>query len=252
MNDAARVLTLAIESSNPTADPERPGSVAIGALTQTTDPSAPPSVLLRGSRALALTGRHDDALAPAIEALLRETSVAPNLIGLVAVSAGPGGYTALRIAVTTAMLFAEAVGARCARVPTTLVAAYGSARVGSFAVALASKRETSWVAVFERARPGAAPRFISHEPGSLADAHGLVALHERHPFDALLCDAPHLPPAMREWADERAIALEPLGLDAESCLRAAANIAPIDPGAITPIYPREPEAVSKWNATRSL
>ena len=52
------------------------------------------------------------SLAPTMASLLERANWAPDAIGLVAVTNGPGSFTGLRIAVTAAKTFAYAVGAR--------------------------------------------------------------------------------------------------------------------------------------------
>jgi tRNA threonylcarbamoyladenosine biosynthesis protein TsaB len=55
--------------------------------------------------------RSAQSLAPAIACLLSELAWQPKEIGLVAVAAGPGSFTGLRVGVTTAKVFAYAIGA---------------------------------------------------------------------------------------------------------------------------------------------
>ena len=62
--------------------------------------------------------RTAQALAPAIQKLLRDTGWPPRSVELVAVAVGPGSFTGLRIGVTTAKTFAYAVGAEVLGVNT--------------------------------------------------------------------------------------------------------------------------------------
>ena len=55
--------------------------------------------------------RSAQSLAPAMLALLKQVGWLPGDVQLVAVSVGPGSFTGLRIGVTTAKMFAYAVGA---------------------------------------------------------------------------------------------------------------------------------------------
>jgi tRNA threonylcarbamoyladenosine biosynthesis protein TsaB len=62
--------------------------------------------------------RSAQSLAPAVQALLKQVGWTPDDVQLVAVSVGPGSFTGLRVGVTTAKLFAYAVGAEILGVNT--------------------------------------------------------------------------------------------------------------------------------------
>ncbi len=68
--------------------------------------------------------RTAQALAPAIQRLLRESDWSPDSVELVAVAVGPGSFTGLRIGVTTAKAFAYAVGAEVIGVNTLMALAH--------------------------------------------------------------------------------------------------------------------------------
>ena len=67
--------------------------------------------------------RSAQTLAPGIESLLAMAAWTPRDVELVAVAAGPGSFTGLRIGVTTAKMFAYAVGAQILGVNTLEVIA---------------------------------------------------------------------------------------------------------------------------------
>ena len=113
-------LTLAIEASNPSCT----AGVAIGSRT---------GGLLGVEAVAAGDGRHDDLMS-AIDRLAKRAGVGPRDIGRVAVSIGPGGYTALRIAVAAAKMMCEALRASCVAIPTARVVARRVKAEGSFAV----------------------------------------------------------------------------------------------------------------------
>ena len=227
------MLTLAIETSNPSASESGDaGSVAIA--------RDDGSVMLRRVRP---ASRHDDALMATIDALVREAGAAPADIVRVAVSAGPGGFTALRIAITTAKMLAEAVGAQTVAVPTALVAAAGApSDLGRVLPMLASKRGSAWGQIHER---NAAGVMSPVEAGRLYDAAALAEAHRERPLAAVLADA-HLPGPMRDWAHREGVPVLGLRLDATVCLLVSREIPATPPEALEPIYPREPEAVTKW------
>lgn len=236
MADAA--LTLAIETSNPSAG--GPGEVAVGEVAQ--GPGGGPSVRLLAVERLAPSGRHDDALSPAIAAVCTAAGVRAASLRRIAVSAGPGGFTALRIAIATAKMIAEVTGAETVAAPTAEVAARGFGGVGRFAVALSSKRGTAWGVVFERSAPGAGA--VAGRAG-LMDAGLFAAEHARKPLGAIVADE-HLEPSILAWAREVGTPVIPPVLRAEAVLAASAGAASVDRLLLAPIYPREPEAVTKW------
>jgi len=220
-------LTLVIETSNPgSGSPGEVGLARDGALVAT--------------RALDPKGRHDDALVPAIDALVAGAGAKPNDIGRVAVSAGPGGFSSVRIAVATAKMIALATGAACVPVPSCRSAAAG--RGGKVAVALAGKRESAWVRIYEDMRASG--------DGVVVDAPGLAGLHAQRGFTTLVADD-HLPAPMREWATGAGVTVSPPVFSAQGCLDASAGLAPVSAAGLAVVYPREPEAVRKWRAAKA-
>lgn len=223
-------LTLAIETSNPSAAGGGSGpGVAVGYLGVA-------GVELLGVEMLRTAARHDDDLMPAVERLWSRLGCARGELRRVAVSLGPGGYTGLRVAVVAAKVIAEALGAECVGVPSAWVVAR---RVSDdlprpFAVALASKRETTVITRFaERDRPEGGTREV--------DAAGL----ESEPIRALVADR-HLGRSLREACAARGLRIDEPVFDPAACLEASAGVAGCDPLRLTPVYGREPEAVRKW------
>jgi tRNA A37 threonylcarbamoyladenosine modification protein TsaB len=224
-------LILAIETSNPSAwtpgSGVRPG-VALGELGP--DGRAVPL----GIEPIDLTKPHDDDLVPAIDRLFNRLGRRPREIGLVAVSVGPGGYTALRIAVTVGRFIAWSVGARAAGVPSAHVVAARVTEPGPFAVALASKGADAFVTRF--ASP-AEPL----DKGMLMCAQDLESLG----VGTLIADR-FLPESMRARAVELGMRISPPIFDPLAVIERAGPGG--DPADLHPIYPREPEAVVKWRA----
>jgi tRNA threonylcarbamoyladenosine biosynthesis protein TsaB len=95
--------------------------------------------------------RTAQALAPAIQDLLRHSQWPPDSVELVAVAVGPGSFTGLRIGVTTAKAFAYAVGAEVIGVNTLVALAHqatGSNR--TLWTVLDAQRQELFVAKFAR------------------------------------------------------------------------------------------------------
>jgi tRNA threonylcarbamoyladenosine biosynthesis protein TsaB len=227
-------LTLAIETSNPSAGG---GGVALVAGEGGGALGVLDVLGVLGVESVSREPQQDDLMA-AIARLCARCQKSPRDLTRVAVSIGPGGYTAVRVAVTVAKMICEATGAACVGVPTPLVVARRVDFPGPFAVALASKGETALVTRFENGAPG---------PGALIDASGLTSLH----IKLLIADA-FLPPTMRARAAELGIPVQPPVFDPVACAQASEAIPPTDPAALLPLYPREPEAVTKWRALKGL
>jgi tRNA threonylcarbamoyl adenosine modification protein YeaZ len=225
-------LILAIETSNPstavagTAGGGQ-GVAVVRALGGTTD--------VLGVERLVEPGRHDDDLMPAIQRVMKRVGVAPRAITDVAVSVGPGGFTAVRIAVTTAKLIAEATGARCVAVPSAAVVARRVRNEGKpFAVALASKGETAFVTVFDGAARATGE-------GRLIGGADLAGLGVR-----LMAADQFLPAPIVSEARGLGIEILTPEFDPVACAEAALELEAVDPIDLAPLYPREPEAVRKW------
>jgi len=186
--------------------------------------------------------RFDDDLLPAIERLYGRVGLQPRQTEAVGVSIGPGGFTGLRIAVSTAKMLAEGVGARIIAVPSALVAAGSHEGPGPVLVALASKGATAWVTRLAR---DANRAWAIDGDGALGDAGGLKL--ER--IEAVLADR-FLPQPMRDRCREARVPIVDPIFSPLACLAAAARrldaSETTDPLLLAPLYPRPPAAVSIW------
>lgn len=229
-------LTLAIETSNPGAPP------AGGAVALIRGRSRAVAGDVLGVEPVGSASRHEDALTPTIDRLCARVGTRPGQLGCVVVSIGPGGYTSLRIAVTTAKAIAEAVGATLFGVPTALGVVRGvSAQVRAahpVAVCLAWKRADVWVQTFApgRTEPDGAGRVLALDGFGTLGEHHLVL--ERRLRDALV--ARGLLAEAHAWS-------EPV-FDPVAVYEASLGLEAVDPARLAPLYPREPEAVTKWRA----
>lgn len=233
-------ITLCIETSNPSSAGDGP-AVGLGAGTDAA------SARWIGGERLEPSGRHDDALMPAIERLCRAHGVAPGRLARVAVSIGPGGFTGVRIAVAAAKMIAVATGAACIGVPTAgaLIRALDpAAHAGRrAAVCLAWKRNDVWRQVFEPTPDGAAWRTTGEG--------GIVTLDAAARDVSLVIADEEFDRMLRERGEDRSgVEILRPRFDAELVFRASLGLAPVDPAALLPIYPREPEAVTKWRELR--
>lgn len=231
-------LVLAIEVSNPSAGGG--GGVAIGRMGDG-------RVEVLGVRGLMEAGgaqgqaAHDDVLIPLIDALFTSLGLDPRDLGLVGVSVGPGGYTGLRVACITGKMIAEGAGCGCAAVRSAAVVA-AAREGGPVAVALASKRDSAWVEVYER------PGDLSASWSGLVSAAGLGAVRAGPASANVLIADRFLPVSLRSEAERMGLLIEVPRFDPEVCLRLAAASARVEPGGLNPVYPREPDAVTLWRA----
>lgn len=188
--------------------------------------------------------RHDDDLLPAIDRLFVRCQLKPADLrgGAVGVSVGPGGFTGLRIAVATAKMFAEALGAKVIAVPSAMVVAESVKNETEVLIALASKADSFWATRLTRIE----------QTWSIAGSPGLATAQSLNLDGAeLLLGDEHLPQAVRSLCAARGVSVAEPVFDPRACLVAAERMLErgetIDPLTLAPLYPREPEAVTLWN-----
>ena len=106
---------------------------------------------LLGQRQFSKAMRHAVELMPAIRDLTRQQGWKPGDIQHVYVSAGPGSFTGIRIAVTIARALQQALGCKLISVPTVdVMAANAPAHVMHLAVLLDAKRGQVYAARYQR------------------------------------------------------------------------------------------------------
>ncbi len=242
-------LTLAIEISNPTAPeavPPRPGPSrpAAGVALGRVERGIPAQVV--GVEWLGLGAGHDNDLMPAIGRLFDRAGASRRDVGRIAVSAGPGGFTSLRIGAAAAKMIAMATGARCVAVPTAsaLIRRVDPAlrRQRKTAVCLAWKRRDAWRAVFPQGEgldPVAPPCLVS-----------LDRLIEPVPM-LLVADAALVHILRDEGLLAGDVAMVEPTFDPVAVLEASASHPDVAPALLAPIYPREPEAVANRRLRRT-
>jgi tRNA threonylcarbamoyl adenosine modification protein YeaZ len=216
-------LILSIETSNPSTGSDAHPSSGV-AIVQTT---GTPAMDVIGVESLRQTGRHDDDLMPAIDRLFARAAVQPRQIDVVAVSLGPGGYTGLRVAATTANVIAEICDARVIGVPTASALIRRATVAQPCAVCLAVKGRSVWVHRFPEDEAELAP------VESLCDSGlaGLVAdqflpddIRERLIGNGVLIETPRY---------------DPVAVAQASCAFESSSV-------VEAFYAREPEAVTRW------
>jgi tRNA threonylcarbamoyladenosine biosynthesis protein TsaB len=188
-------------------------------------------------------GGLDDLLMPELDRLATLTQCTPKALALVGVSIGPGGFTGLRIAVATAQMLAETTGCALVAVPTALASVRATGRsAGSVAVALASKNDTTWLSIIDAGSQQVMQAGLADSTTAEAWLQGV---------DLLLGDD-HLPGPITDLAKRLGIPIEVPIFDATACLgvaeaMCAAGIC-VDATTLRPLYPRVPEAVTRFDA----
>lgn len=121
---------------------------------------------------------HAERLVPLIQSLLREAALAHTDLDAVAVSAGPGSFTGLRIGVSTAKGLCEATGALFIPVPTLEAFAFAHARERSpgevLVPAFTSRRNEVYAAAYQVQDDGTLEELLPAR-GERADAFASAA-----------------------------------------------------------------------------
>ena len=184
----------------------------------------------------------DDQLMPAVDRLFRKAGLRPDDLRLIAVSIGPGGFTGLRVAVTTTRMLSMSLGCDVVAIPSAIVAAGSRGMASSVVVLAASKRGSAWMT---QVSPDL---HIEGVPG-LVTADGLAA---RLPNGAVVLADMHLDPSLRAAVAAAGLATETPVLRPRALIdcgvRAAERGETVDPRFLEPLYAREPEAVRLFQA----
>ncbi len=200
-------------------------------------------------------GRETDLLVPSIDALVEEGGIAPSRLELVSVSIGPGSFTGLRIAVSTAKALARGTGCALVPVPSAWVVAerwfHDSGDRGSVLVASAAKGTACWLTRLDRSDDG----LVQARPA------GLFTVQPPTEEVMTLCDGAwiladdHAPEGFLEACSGHSRGHDQPGPSARACLAAGqqvlARTGPVPAARLEPLYPREPEAVTLWRKRHS-
>lgn len=227
-----RPFNLALETSS------RSGSVTLGRGDE-----------ILTSRSLPEQVRHRVDLLPTIDGVCRERAVKPGDIGEVYVSVGPGSFTGLRIAIATAKMLARAVSVRLVAVPTVEAVAKNipldRVEAQSLAVCLNMKKQSVYTGLFGRgsegwvltepARVTTIDEMISQHTGTLAILGDPLPGFESRAGLTVLDKTLAQPTSEQAWCVGRAMAKRGEFVDEPNLL---------------PIYAREPEAVTLWEALK--
>ena len=196
--------------------------------------------------------QHASEILPRIDALCRDQNWSPADFHELYVSAGPGSFTGLRIAVTLAKTLALATGVRLVAVPSVdVLAANAPAESQNLIIVLDAKRDQIFTARFART----AGRWRTVEPARLDTLANMLArsprpvhlLGEGVPYHDRFIpkDDPQVIVTAAETWHARAEAVVEIG---HAMARRGEFV---DPDRFTPIYIRKPEAEEKWEAMQA-
>jgi len=195
--------------------------------------------------------RHNIELMPMIDALCQRHGVEKAAIEEVYVSLGPGSFTGLRIALATVKMLAMTLGVRVVGVPSVEVVAQNApSSADHVAVCLNLKRGTMHSQVFERR--GEALAAISD-----ARLRTIDELLEAAPRPVMLIGEmlPELPASAAHDAAVTVLGPAQAAPRSEVVWQLGRQRAEAgqfdDPLALSPLYVREPEAVTLWRAKQS-
>jgi len=251
MSHKRRVI-LGIETSNPSAwimGTQRPG-VALLIHEPDGAPGASPLIIRADIDPQAF---QQDQLMSAVETAAREANVRPRDIMSVGVSLGPGGFTAVRVGVMVAKMICEVTGASCVGVPTAdaVVARFQRDPASEdklfVASVLASKGAGAFITTHRRNDSaqdfgGAVARFMFIVDVLKAVSHGEWP-RQTHLIGDRFTPGPIIDAVLAAGGTVSVPAF-----DAATIATLTSKYLPVDPAALVPLYPREPEAVTKWRA----
>lgn len=189
--------------------------------------------------------READQLLPQAELLLREAQRTPQDFDGVVVSQGPGGFTGLRIALATAKGISESTGCAVIAVPSAevVVASTLGERVdGTKALVIAAvKASDGWVTGLQLNNG-----VWSSEFEGLRDLDPVDAEVLEFAANAVVIGDEFVPPSFAAAVGGTTTPVLSATELLEIGSRKFALGETIDPLLLTPLYPREPEAVRKW------
>ncbi len=189
----------------------------------------------------AIQGDRDrDSVMPALDKAINLVGGNPKQIDAVLVSVGPGGFTGLRVAVATAKMISLATGANIVPVETAIgvVGADEHAPQKSLVIS-AIKKSTCWLTAVDKDCWTCKSGLIEFEElGQLIHEQCVIYSDSLLPDEAVsICNDNG---AEIRRGSSRASSIMSVGLVF------LAEGKTVDPNALLPLYPREPEAVRNW------
>lgn len=219
-------ITIALELS------QRVGSVALS--------KADGTVV---SETIEVGKRDKDDVLPTISQLAQKLSIEPRAIELVVVSVGPGGFTGLRTAVSIAKMISLTTGAEIVSVETALPTTHSqTTNNGTYYVIAGVKKDSFWLS-----------KVTKHNDDWKCEAHlstlGEFSTTLEATVDGVFIDS-YSPEEITPICTKCGVSIYQAQPNANALLELGLLFykqkITTDPLALTPLYPREPEAVRLW------
>ncbi|MBC8522885.1 tRNA (adenosine(37)-N6)-threonylcarbamoyltransferase complex dimerization subunit type 1 TsaB [PVC group bacterium] len=189
--------------------------------------------------------RSKDTVMPAVDNVISLVGGTPNNINTVVVSIGPGGFTGLRIAVATAKMISFATGASIVPVETALGVVQSSNDTPNTSLVVSCvKKDNFWLSVV-----GKDPRW-SCSSRLICDDE----FEEHLDSKSVLFGDQFLPEQIRLTCEKLGVEVRPAVSNATSIMEVGIELLKagktVDPIALLPLYPREAEAVRRWQENK--
>jgi tRNA threonylcarbamoyladenosine biosynthesis protein TsaB len=245
---AARLICISMEADE-TRLTAVPRIVAIETSSRIGSVAVASGGRLLAQRQFSKAMRHAVELMPAIRDLVQDQGWKPDQIDQIYVSAGPGSFTGVRIAITIARAMEQAIGCKLVSVPTVdVLAANAPAEVLNLAVILDAKRGQVYAAVYQR---DAGSGVLQRQLGPLlTDPAALLARIPRplHILgEGIAYHRPAIASAGGEIMEVNELLWQPQAAMVHKQGLALAKAGTFtDRGALLPIYLRKAEAEEVW------
>ena len=192
--------------------------------------------------------REEDEVMPAIKKLALDLDIAPKSVDLIVVSIGPGGFTGLRSAVAITKMISLVSEAATVPIETAIsVAHHANKGGGPFFIVSGVKQESFWLSKVQ---------FKNERWACESDVSTTVEMEKNLSGMAGVFGDSYLPESVQALCSSNNISIYNSITTASSLLSlgtrlyAEDNNVAVNPLELTPLYPREPEAVRVWKTKR--
>ncbi|GAX46910.1 tRNA (adenosine(37)-N6)-threonylcarbamoyltransferase complex dimerization subunit type 1 TsaB [Pseudolactococcus reticulitermitis] len=200
---------------------------------------------LLGKIDLNIKKNHSITLMPAIDFLMTNAAIRPEELDRIAVAQGPGSYTGLRIAVTTAKTLASTLGIDLVGVSSLAAIAANVTVTGKVVPLIDARRQNVYAGIYENGTSVSQEQHMALEQllETLKNEQDLYFTGELANFRELIAQI--LPQAKFVENAERRLP------NAYQIARLGAGYEPVNVDAFVPEYLKKVEAEEKWLETHA-